>query len=170
MSIEDIRKSLQDVVRYLSEHPAEARYTDSPAVAILEEGLRCRVQGPKGQVVTDMPPAVGGGGAAPSPGWLLRAAQASCDATLIAMEAARDGVTLTTLEVTVDSESDDRGLLGMDEAVSPGPLNSRTRIRVAAPNVSPEHLRMIVKRAEGRSPVRDAVARAIPMTVEVEIL
>lgn len=41
--------------------------------------------------------AVGGGATAPTPGWLLRAARASCGATLVAMEAARDGVELTDL-------------------------------------------------------------------------
>jgi len=43
---------------------------------------------------------LGGGGSAPSPGWLLRAALASCDATVIAIRAAQLGVTPTALEVT----------------------------------------------------------------------
>jgi hypothetical protein len=121
MSVERIREALDTVTKYLEEHPEKAQSTDTPAVATMTEGLRCRVSGPRGwEVLTDMPPALGGSGTAPSPGWLLRAAQASCDATLVAMEAARAGVQLTTLEVVVDSESDDRGLLGMDESIPPG--------------------------------------------------
>ena len=59
-----------------------------------------------------MAESVGGGASAPTPGWLLRSALAACDATLVAMEAARDGVDLTELEVNVESESDFRGVLG----------------------------------------------------------
>ena len=59
------------------------------AVAVLEGGgLRCRAEGPNGAVlVTDMPRPVGGTASAPTPGWMLRAALANCDATVIAMRA-----------------------------------------------------------------------------------
>src|SRR5215472_7071597 len=59
-------------------------------------------------ILTDMPAAVGGGGSAPTPGWLLRPAHPSCDATMIAMRAAEFTITLHRLEVTVGSPSDDR--------------------------------------------------------------
>ena len=170
MSVEHIRKSIEGVIEYLTQHPAEARYADKLATAVIEEGLRCRTDGPDGvMVVTDMSPAVGGGGAAPSSGWLLRAALASCDATVIAMRAAQEGVTLTTLEVAVDSESDDRGLLGMDDSIPAGPLSVRTRMRIAAAGVAPERLREIVEWAEAHSPVSDAICRAVPRKVDVEI-
>src|SRR5438552_18275450 len=106
----DIRGALANAIAYLTAHPDEARYTDSPATAVLESGLAVTVQGPNGaSVATDMPKSVGGGDGAPSPGWLLRAAQASCLATLIAMRAAQQGIELARIEVVVDSESDDRG-------------------------------------------------------------
>jgi uncharacterized OsmC-like protein len=96
--------------RYLSQHPSECSYTDSAATAVVEKGLRCRVERPDGAVlVTDMPTAVGGDGTAPSAGWVARAALASCDATVVAMRAAELGIRLQRIEVTVDSESDDRG-------------------------------------------------------------
>jgi uncharacterized OsmC-like protein len=83
------------------------------------------------------------------------------------MEAARDGVELTGLEVTVDSESDFRGILGVDDSVQPGPLAVRVRIQLASSNASQDQLREMVERAETRSPVRDALARALPMTTEI---
>lgn len=142
---------------------------DAPATAVREEGLRFRVTGPKGDVVSDMARAAGGDESAPSPGWLMRAALASCDATLVAMEAAREGVELTELEVTVDSDSDSRGLLGGDDSVAPGPLAVRVHIRVAASNADEAQLRALVERADRRSPVRDAVARAVPLSTEVVV-
>src|SRR5437016_4147451 len=64
---------------YLEAHPDEARYRDSAAVARLIDGLRVEVTGTGGEsATTDMPAGIGGTASAPSPGWLLRAAIASC--------------------------------------------------------------------------------------------
>jgi uncharacterized OsmC-like protein len=171
MPSDHIRESIENARQYLSEHPDEARYGDHPATAVIENGLRCRVEHATGAaLVTDMPGAVGGEGSAPTPGWFARAAQASCDGTLIAMRAAELGVPLQSLEVTVDSESDDRGLLGMDDAIPAGPLSSRIRVRIAAAGVDPQRVRELVEWADHHSPVTDAIRRAVPTTVEVESL
>jgi uncharacterized OsmC-like protein len=170
MSTTHVAQSIERVVGYLSEHPEKARHADRPATAVLEEGLRCRAFGPDGATLhSDMPRAVGGAGTAPSPGWLLRAALATCDATVIAMRAAQLGVTLTTLEVAVDGESDDRGMLGMDDRIPAGPLGMRVRVRVGATGVAPERLREIVEWAEAHSPVGDAVRRAVPSSAVIEV-
>lgn len=156
---------------YVAEHPDQAGYTDSAATAVLETDLRCRVEGPSGATAaTDMPTGIGGGGSAPSPGWFLRAAQASCEATVIAMRAAELGIALQRLEVVVDSQSDDRGLLGMGPSVPAGPLSSRILVRIAADDVPPEVLAELLEYADEHSPVTDAIRRAVPMTVEVESL
>ncbi len=47
-----------------------------------------------GDLATDMPAAIGGEDSAPTPGWLLRPALASCAVTRIAMEAASRGIAL----------------------------------------------------------------------------
>src|SRR3954454_15501033 len=104
--MEEIRRAIEKASGYLAENPDAATATDAAATAVREEGLRFRVEGPKGALTTDMANSVGGGATAPTPAWLMRAALASCDATLVAMEAARNGVELTDLTVTVDSESD----------------------------------------------------------------
>ena len=116
MGATTIRMAIQAASEYLAEHPEQARSTDGAASASLVDGLVVRVTGPSGaSITTDMVQSVGGTATAPSPGWLLRAAEASCVVTLIAMRAAMLGITLDTLDVTVDSESDDRGILGIDE-------------------------------------------------------
>jgi uncharacterized OsmC-like protein len=164
----EIRESIEKAVRYLMDHPDEARYTDSFARAILGEALRVEVEGPGGErIVTDMPGGVGGRAEELSPGWLFRAAIASCVASTIGMEAAREGLTLTSLEVVVDSESDDRGILGMDESVPAGPLSSRIRIRAQADGVEPGRLRELLERGAGRCPVCDATKRAVDVSLEI---
>jgi uncharacterized OsmC-like protein len=165
--MEEIRSAIQKASGYLAENPDAATGTDAPATAVLENGLRFRVDGPKGSVTTDMAESVGGGASAPTPGWLLRAALAACDASTVAMEAARDGIELSDLSVSVESDSDFRGVLGVDGGAHPGPLEVRTRIELAAPEATEEQLREIVRRAEQRSPVRDALAREISLRTEV---
>jgi hypothetical protein len=60
-------------------------------------------------------------------------------------------------------------MLGVgDGAVLPGPSSMRVRVRIAADDVPPEHLRQIVKWAEAHSPVGDAVRRAVPFTIEID--
>ena len=119
-----ISRSIEVARHHLAAHPEAARYTDFAASAVVEDGLRCRVDGARGETIyTDMTAAVGGGSSAPSPGWLTRAGHASCEATLISMRAAELGIRLQRVEVLVDSESDARGILAVDDEVPPGPLS-----------------------------------------------
>jgi uncharacterized OsmC-like protein len=97
----------------------------------------------------------------------MRAALAACDATTVAMEAARDGIELSELTVSVESDTDFRGVLGVDSSAHPGPLAVRVRIELAAPDATEEQLREVVRRAEARSPVRDAIAREVSMSTEI---
>jgi len=174
--LDRIGEAVRGAREYLTAHPAEAAYIDSPANARLESGLRVSVQGPDGaSVSTDMPASVGGGGSAASAGWLMRAAHAACVATLVAMRAAEEGVRLTRLEVAVDSDSDDRGILGAPSAegaeeakVPPGPIRSRVRISLSADGVSEEALHQIATWGWQHCPVDDAMRRAVPVTVEVD--
>lgn len=165
-----IRAAIEKAVGYLSEHPDEARYTDSVARASLGDSLRVEVEGPDGErIVADMPRGVGGLAEHPTPGWLFRAAVASCVASTVAMETAREGIELTALDVEVDSESDDRGILGMDPDVSAGPSSMRIQITAAATGVDPERLREVIAVGAARCPVCDATKRPVDVNVEIGI-
>lgn len=168
MGAESIKQAIAAATEFLTAHPDEATSTDSAATATIVDGLVVRVSGPKGETITtDMVPSVGGTASAPSPGWLLRAAEASCVATLIAMRAATLEISLDTLEVTVDSVSDDRGLLGIDESVPAGPLTGRVAVRLTAAGVAPSTLEEIAHWGVAHCPVCDALERAVPVTTEV---
>src|SRR5689334_16202272 len=130
--MQSIRAAMEQASNYLVEHGEAARASDAAATAVCEDGLRFRIEGPWSPLMSDMSKSVGGAASAPSPGWLLRAALAACDATLVAMEAARDGIELTDLQVSVESESDFRGVLGVEPTVQPGPMSMRVGIRLAA--------------------------------------
>ncbi len=170
MSSAHIRQSTAQLWQHFEAHPQDAMSRDKPAVATLESGLRCKAVGPKGEtLVTDMPAPIGGTGSAPTPGWYLRAALANCDATMIALRAAQLGVELSTLEVTVSSESDNRGLLGDAAGAPAGPLSVQVGVRIAAAGVPEETLRDIVRWAEAHSPLGDALRRAVPVRLDTQI-
>jgi uncharacterized OsmC-like protein len=165
MSIAD---AVQNASAYLTEHPDEARYRDSNARARLESGLRVEVTGPNGeQLATDMPAGIGGTASAPSPGWFMRAAIASCVASLVAIRAAAIGVSLHSVNVTVDSESDDRGILGLDPSIPAGPLSTKIVVAIDADGLEREGVQALARWAVEHCPVSDAIARAIPLVVEV---
>ncbi len=164
----DIARAIANARSYLKANPAEARYRDAPATATIEDGLRVKVTGTDGSsLVTDMVTGVGGGGSAPSPGWMFRAAYASCAATLIAMRAAEEGWVLAALDVTVDSESDDRGILGLSPEIPAGPLSVRVSVRASAPGVDAGVFRAAIEAAVARCPVHEAVVRPVPVAIDV---
>jgi uncharacterized OsmC-like protein len=165
---EAIRAAIEGASRWVREHPDEARYTDSLATARLDAGLRVLVTGPSGEsITTDMPAAVGGAGSAASPGWLYRASLAACILSLATMRAAQLGLASFTCEVDVDSESDDRGILGLDESVPAGPLSIRVGFRISADGAGQADLDALARWAVDHCPVAEGSARALPIRVEV---
>jgi uncharacterized OsmC-like protein len=163
-----IRDAIANASRFLTENPDQAVYRDSPARARLSNGLATTVTGPDGaEARTDMPTSVGGGNAAPSHGWLLRAAEASCLATLVAMRAASEGIELRSVDVTVDSESNDLGILGLDADVPAGPLSTRVVVAIDAPGHPPVEIEALAGWALEHCPVTDAVARPVPIELQV---
>jgi len=175
MSATHIKESVEHVINNLTENPDDARGPGTAVTAVMEGGLRCRVQKQDGTtiVITDMSTGIGGGGSAPSPGLIFRAALASCDATFVALRAAQVGIKLTTLEVIVEGDPDDigtLGFLGIDDSIPAGELSLRLIFRIGAENATPERLRELVKWIETHSPVGDSVSRAVPTKVKVEVV
>lgn len=165
-----IATTLESVVTTIKANPEKARAKYAPATATLADGLKCRVTGPSGETIeTDMGKAMGGEASAPNPGWYFRASIAACCSTAIAMNAARRGINVTRLEVTVEAEGDNRGILGMDDNVSAGHAALRTKVKIAADNATAQELEDLVRFAEAHSPVGCTVQDAPPNSLEIEI-
>lgn len=163
-----IAEAVERANRYLTEHPDEARYRDSAARAHLERDLVVDVTGPTGEALrTDMPSGIGGTASAPSPGWFLRAAAASCLASLVAIRAASLGIELRSVDVEVDSESDDRGILGLEQDVAAGALSMRAVVAIDAPDASRGAVEALAAWALDHCPVTDTVRRAVPVELEL---
>lgn len=170
MSNDGIRESIERVRAAISADPEKARAKNTPATARLTSGLQCVVSGPHGErLVTDMPPAMGGAASGPNPGWLLRGALASCTATVIAMRAAQLGIDLNGVEVTVESASDNRGMLGLDESVPAGLRAIRTTVTIRADGGSADQLRDLVQWADAHSPVGCTLRRSPSYSLEIRV-
>lgn len=166
-----VSEAIAKLSKTFTDQPEKARTKNAAATASLQDGPQFLITGPAGEkILTDMPAPMGGAASAPNPGWLLRAALASCNATVIAMRAARLGVKLETLEVTVESDSDNRGILGLDERVTAGLLSLRTKVRIGAKSATPTQLRELVAWAEAHSPVGCTIRQAPSATTEVEVV
>ncbi len=165
-----IRDAVTGAKAYLTEHPDEARYRDSHARARLGGALRVTVDGPAGESLeTDMPKGIGGGALAPSPGWYFRAAAAACVASLIGIRAAELGLALPpkSVEVVVDSESDDRGILGLDPSIPAGALSVKVVVRLDAPKLESSALEALARWAVDHCPVTDTAHRTVPVELIV---
>jgi uncharacterized OsmC-like protein len=154
----------------LAAAPEKARVKNVPARARLVEGLRWSVEGPNGESVhADMPRPMGGTGSAPNPGWLMRAALAACTGTAIAMRAASQGIALATLEVSVESMSDNRGLLGLDDGVSAAFDAMAMTIRIGAPGRGAAELEALARWGDAHSPVGCTLRRGFDYAVKIEV-
>ena len=174
MASQQIAAAMQRVESVLKRRPEVGLHDDAPATARWESGTRVVSSHANGtRLVTDMPTELGGSGEQVTPGWLFRAGLASCLATRIAMGAAVAGFELAMLEVLASSRSDARGIFGMSEAsgepVCAGPRDIQVLVRIAAPGVSPERLRILIEESNRCSPVSAAVRDEVPMTLCIEV-
>ena len=174
MSLQNIAAALERVRHVLTRRPDMAMHDDSPATARWQGGMRnVAVHGNGTEIETDMAQEIGGTGDRVTPGWLFRAGLASCAVTSIAMRAAAEGIVLTTLEAHVESRTDLRGLLGMENAdgapVHAGPAEIHLRVRIAAQGLDPDELRALVTRGCRCSPVPSAVATPTPLAIHVDV-
>jgi uncharacterized OsmC-like protein len=174
MAAQDLATALQRVHAVLQRRPDTGLHDDAPATARWSGGTRIVASHANGaQVLTDMPAELGGSGDQVTPGWLFRAGFASCAATSIVMAAAREGITLQTLELRASSRSDTRGLLGMsDESGQPVdamPGDVQLHVRIAADGVAPERLRALAEQGIACSPIPRAVQHAVPVALHIDV-
>jgi uncharacterized OsmC-like protein len=174
MSAQELASALQRVQSVLQRRPGTGLHDDAPATARWSGGTRVVASHANGATVaTDMPAELGGTGDQVTPGWLFRAGLASCAATSIVMAAAREGITLQTLELRASSRSDTRGLLGMVDAngrpVEAMPDDVRLHVHIAADGVAPERLRALAERGMACSAIPRAVQHAVPVKLQIEV-
>lgn len=138
------------------------------AVTTLTGGLACATDEGHWHHETDLAAAMGGTGGAPSPGVLLRAAFGSCMAMSYRLRAARHGVEVTSIRVTVETDSELAGMLLVDADPPPGYTAIRYHVEVESPSPEADVL-AVLDEGDQLSPVLDALVRtnAVSRTTSV---
>jgi uncharacterized OsmC-like protein len=160
-----IRQVQARIMAVFEKRPAAGRST-SAISARVENGLRCAVAEGDHTLIADMPEAMGGDEAGPTPGFYARAGLASCIAIGIKMTAVREGHMLDRVEVRVETDFDDAALFGLGDAVA-GPLETRIVVWAVA-GMSAAALDALVERALQADPWFRALHDAQSVRVSVE--
>ena len=176
MASTGIANAVERLHQVFERRPGAGMHDDSSATARWMDGLHVVIAHANGhEVATDMPAEFGGtgDGTLPSPGWLFRAGMASCLATCIVINAARQGIELTTLQVSAHSRSDTRGVLGMPDAegqpVQAHPFECRLAVSIAAREASAATLRELVQASRRSSPIPQAAQNAMVVGLDIDV-
>jgi uncharacterized OsmC-like protein len=120
------------------------------------------------QASADHPKVLCGEDNAPAPvEWVLHALAACLTAGIANISAAR-GVTLHSVECSVEGDIDLQGILGLSDNVRNGFQAIRVNYMVKG-DAPEEKLRQIVDQARARSAVFDILTGHVPVTIEVDV-
>jgi uncharacterized OsmC-like protein len=112
--------------------------------------LTCAIEEGPWTLPADMPVQLGGGGSAPTPGVYGRAALGSCLAVGYMLYAAKHRVPFAAIEVEIQTDYDDAGLLGVGDAA---PDYHEVRYTVSVESAAPDaDVRRVLDEAERHSP------------------
>lgn len=108
------------------------------------------------------PPVLLGDNEGANPVEYLLHALAGCVTTTFVLHAMARGIEIRSLSTELEGDMDLRGLLGLDESVSPGYEEIRIKMHVDAA-CSEEELEDLMRYAEAHSPVCNTVCRPVPV-------
>jgi uncharacterized OsmC-like protein len=111
------------------------------------------------------PPVLLGDNEGANPVEFLLHALAGCVTTTFVLHATARGITINELSTELEGDMDLRGLLGLDESVSPGYEQIRIRLHVKA-DCSDQQLDDLLDYTRQHSPVCNTVCRPVPVKIE----
>jgi uncharacterized OsmC-like protein len=111
------------------------------------------------------PPVLLGNNEGANPVEFLLHALAGCVTTTFVLHAMARGIVIHRLSSELAGDLDLRGLLGIDDSVSPGYEQIRIRLHVEA-DCSDEALDDLIAYAQRHSPVCNTVCRPVPVVIE----
>jgi len=158
---------IEDNRRAVAAEPAKARAVFSvqgSLVGLTEVDLRAR-----GHAVTvDEPPTLGGEDLGANPVEHAMIALASCQAITYRFWAAKLGIELDGIEVSVEGDLDVRGFFGFDESVRPGFTSVRLEITPTGPEPA-ERYQELADAVDAHCPVLDLFTNPTPVQRRVAI-
>jgi len=165
---EKIRLAFDRSLKALSLKPSLGLGTGVSKTKITN-GLYCQISEGNWQFKADMPEAAGGDGKAPTPGVYGRAALGSCLAIGYMMRAAKNNITIHSLEVEVRADYDDGALFVTTSDTPPGYLQVKYVVTIES-DATEESILKLLDEADRHSPYLDVFSRAQSCEREVRIL
>ncbi len=162
--MQQIRDAFDRMQHVFAKRPAVAQASATMRARIVD-GLQCEAREGDWRLSLDMPVEAGGNGAGATPGVHGRAALASCLAMGYSIELARAGIEARSVEVELQVDYDNRGLLGMDN-VRPGYLGVRHTLYLDTDALL-EEVQPALERAQRNSPYLDIFSNAQPVSGHV---
>ncbi len=163
-SLQRIRDAFDRMQHVFGKRPAAAQATATMRARIID-GLHCEAREGEWRFALDLPTDAGGTGAGPTPGVHGRAALASCLAMSYSIELARAGIEARGVEVELQADYDNRGLLGMAN-VRPGYLGVRHTLYLEC-DAPREAVQVALDKARRNSPYLDIFANPQPVSGQV---
>jgi uncharacterized OsmC-like protein len=117
------------------------------------------------EFVNGEPPVLLGNNEGANPVEFLLHALAGCVTTTFVLHATARGIRINSIATEMEGDIDLRGLLGLDDRVSPGYEQIRVRMDVQA-DCSDEELNALLAYTHEHSPVCQMVCRPVPVHVE----
>ncbi len=149
--IGQIRRRIEAVVK---NRPEFGKETDV-SIARLTDGLACVTSEKSWTFECDMPDMAGGRNTGPTPGVLLRAALGSCLAMGYKIRACLLGIELTSVTVTVSSDSALAGMVDLESDYRPGYSEIRYHVEIES-SASESDIHRVINDADQLSPILDA--------------
>ncbi|MCI4646400.1 MAG: OsmC family protein [Hyphomonadaceae bacterium] len=165
--LDPIRTALKRATRTVTLKPAFGQRTYANT-ATVRSGLACNIAEGKHDLISDVPPGMGGSGQGASPSMLFRSAVSGCLAIGLKMWAARQNVPVEEISVTVETDVDARGQLGVACKAAPGFEAIRVTIEIAS-NAPAEAIGAVIEKTLRTSPMIDAISGpdAIDLTTHI---
>ncbi len=145
-------------------HADPAKAKTRPTVVAVADGPQAVLSAGSFAWRLDLPAAIGGSNAAPSPTAALLGALAGCAVVFIRDTLAPQlGIEVEQLRATASCDADLRGLLGID-GVSPALQDLRLAIEIAA---TPRQIDDLISVWQARCPIHLALQAPVPVTLSV---
>ena len=137
----DIREALRRAERTVTLRPERGQRVFSNKASV-RTGTICNVVEGDERITVDVPRSVGGKHELPSPSTILRTAFTSCIAIGVRQWAARRDIAIESVDVTLETDVDARGQLGVTDEIVPGFTDIRLEIDVvsSAPSAEVENI------------------------------
>ena len=162
-----VKASFERNARALRLRPSVGRGTAVTTVRARGGDTACQIEDGPWSLKSALSREEGGLGDAPDPGVYVRSALGSCLALGYLMWAAHMEVPIDDIEVRIETDYDASGMFGVGD-VAPGYVAVRCVVSVTSP--APEQrVREMIDAADRCSPLLDDMARALPVTLQVEV-